>query len=293
MQAQPGLPDAPNPHVSPTSDTADAEWDYELTGKISMSQAAYKDWQEGGLNTFALTTSLDGAAEQKGEHWGQGYELRLVLGFLDQQDRAVRKSEDLIRLQLGLQYQGDGFFSRFAPTVAGSIRTQFATGFNYSENPYPEEGHSKSGEEPPVSTSAFMAPGTVTESLGLTYEPYKALSLRLGVASKQTIVREPDFRVLYGVEENNLVRTEAGGQFASTLDQQFSENIRYRSQLNAFFAVSQLHNPPDVIWENVVNLKVNDWLSTDLEFAAVYDEDTARTVQLKEVISVGVSMSIL
>lgn len=292
VRAQPGLPNAPNPNASPISDTADAEWDYELMGKISVSQAAYKDWQEGGLNSLAFTTSLDGSTERNGDHWAQGHSVRLVLGFIDQEEREIRKSEDLIRLQSGLQYQGDGFFKRFNPTVAVDLRTQFATGFNYSENPYPDD-HPRADKEAPVQTSAFFAPGTVTESLGLTYEPLEQLSIRFGAASKQTFVVEPDFRVLYGADEDNVVRVEAGGQVASTLDQQLSENIRYRSQLNVFFAVNQLDNPPDVIWENVVNMQVNDWLSTDLEFVALYDEDTVRAIQIKEVISVGVSVSLI
>ena len=291
--AQPGLPSA-DPTVSPTSDTAGAEWDTMLTGKFSVSQAAYKDWQGGGVNSLAFTTSLDGAAERAGDRWAQSYEMRLVLGFLNQEGRELRKSEDLIRLHSNLQFQGNGFFKRFNPTLAGNLRTQFASGFSHSENPYDEyEDHPRAGQDPPVQTSSFFAPGTVTESLGLTYEPFNQLSLLLGGASKQTFVLERDFRVLYGVDEEDVVRVEAGGQLASSLDHNFTENIQYRSQIDLFFAVNQLGNAPDLIWENVVNLKVNSWLSTDLEFVAVYDRDTIQAIQIKEVLSVGVSLNLL
>lgn len=157
---------------------------------------------------------------------------------------------------------------------------------------YPD-GHPLSDLDPPVQTAAFFAPATITEAIGLTYRPVEQLSIRFGGASKQTIVTEPDFRVLYGVDSQDPVRVEAGGQFSSTLDQPLAENVQYRSQLNAFLAVNQLENPPDVIWENVLNLEVNDWLSTDVEFVALFDEDTTRAIQIKEVISVGVSFSLL
>ncbi|MFB6098672.1 MAG: hypothetical protein ABEK84_06100, partial [Salinibacter sp.] len=62
--AQPGLPSPPDPTKSPTSDTAEAEWDTALKGKFSASQAAYKDWQEGGLNSLSFSVSLDGDAER-------------------------------------------------------------------------------------------------------------------------------------------------------------------------------------------------------------------------------------
>jgi len=291
VRAQPDLPSA-NPTESPISDTADAEWDTALTGKLSASQAAYKDWQEGGLNSLAFTTMLDGAAERKGDRWAQAYDMRLVLGFLDQEGREIRKSEDLIRLHSDLQFRGEGFFRQFNPTVAWTLRTQFASGFDYSENPYPT-GHPKDGKEPPVQTAAFFAPATITESLGLTYEPAASLSVLLGIASKQTIVAERDFRVLYGVSEDDLIRNEGGGQLVATFNHGLTEDIRYRSQMNLFFAARQLDVPPDVIFENVVNLEVNDWISTDLEFVALYDRDTTRAVQIKEVISVGMSFTLL
>ncbi|ABC45215.1 DUF3078 domain-containing protein [Salinibacter ruber] len=298
VSAQPGLPSLPNPQESPTSDTADAEWDSELTGKISVSQAAYRNWQEGGVNSLSFTTSLDGATERKGDRWAQAYTARFALGYINQEDQEVRKAEDRIRLQANLQYQGDGFFNTFSPTLAGDLRTQFAPGFAYSDNPYEDEAgvdpnNPRIGEDPPVRTSSFFAPGTVTESIGLTYDPLDPLSLRLGVAAKQTVVAEPDFRVLYGVDPDNLVRSEAGGQFSANLDQQLSESIRYRSQLDVFFAVNQLDNPPDAVWDNVINLQVNDWITTDLEFVALFDEDTSSAIQIREAISVGVSFTLL
>ncbi|MFB6098673.1 MAG: DUF3078 domain-containing protein, partial [Salinibacter sp.] len=227
-----------------------------------------------------------------GKQWAQSHEIRLALGFLDQEGREIRKSEDLIRLHSGLQFQGNGFFKRFNPTLATNLRTQFASGFNYSENPY-KKPHPRAGEKPPVQTSSFFSPATVTESLGLTYEPITPLSLLLGAASKQTIVLERDFRVLYGLDEDKTVRTEAGGQFVANLNYGLAENVQYQSELNLFFAVSQLNNPPDVIWQNAVNLRVNSWLTTDLQFVALFDKDTTRALQLKEVISIGVTFSVL
>ena len=278
--AQPDTPSPPDPNESLTSDTADAEWESRLTSRLSVSQAAYKDWQEGGLSTLAFAVSLDGATEHIEDRWAQAYDMRLAIGYINQEGREIRKSEDRIRLQANLQYNGDDFFRRFSPTIAADLRTQFASGFDYSE-------------DPPVETSAFFAPATLTQSLGLTYDPYESLSLRLGVASKQTIVTEEDFRAFYGVDEDNLTRAEVGGQFFAALDQRLSENIRYQSQLDAFLAVNQLENPPDVVWENVVNMEVNNWITTDLEFVALFDKDTTDAIQLKEVISVGVSLTIL
>ncbi|PSQ69834.1 MAG: hypothetical protein BRD26_05845, partial [Bacteroidetes bacterium QH_1_64_81] len=52
---------------APSASEAGPEWESELIGKISASQAAYRNWQEGGLNSLSFTTLLDGLAERQGD----------------------------------------------------------------------------------------------------------------------------------------------------------------------------------------------------------------------------------
>ena len=42
-----------------------------------------------------------------------------------------------------------------------------------------------------------------------------------------------------------------------------------------------------------MSLRVNDWLSTELEFVALYNENVSDAVQIKEVLSVGVTFSLI
>lgn len=290
------VPDPPDPDEV-VSDTAQSHWTYDATSRLSVSQAAYKDWQEGGgTNTLAVTGAAGFVAEKRGATWLQGHEIRLAFGVLDQEDQALRKAEDQIRVQSNLRYQGDDFFRVFNPTLAVQLRTQFASGFDYDGNPYEGEvpdGDPRLDQETPVQTSAFFAPAFITESLGLTYEPVQQFTVRLGVASKQTVVADRDFRVLYGVNSDDLARVEAGAEFASSADLQITENIRYRSDLSVFYSVNQTEEPPDVLWDNTLSLSVNSWLSTDVEFTALFDQQTTRAIQLRETISVGLSFTLL
>lgn len=283
-QSTPTTPDAASADTS--------RWTRTVTGKISGSQAAYKDWQEGGLNSIALSTSLDGRAQKRGRRWVQTHEARLTFGFLDQEGEEFRKSEDLIRLQSNLRYQGSGFFRVFNPTVAANVRTQFAKGFDYTGNPFPA-GTPQADDEAPVQTSEFLAPAFFTESLGLTYEPAPWIALRLGGAAKQTVVMNEDLRILYDLDRNQAVRMEAGAEFAVDVNRDIAENVRYTSRFNAFFSFNQTEDPPDFIWENVISMKVNDWLSTELEFVGLFDQNTTDALQLKEVLSVGVSFVLM
>jgi hypothetical protein len=286
-------PEDPSDAVADT-----AAWQYDATVGINASQAAYRNWEEGaGNNSLALSAGVYGKAAREGARWIQLHEAQLDFGVIDQADQELRKSEDLIQLNTSLRYDGNGFFHIFNPTIAGNLRTQFAQGFDYSGNPFESEGlpsdDPRLDRETPVQTSEFFSPAFLTESIGLTYEPFTNITFRLGAASKQTVVLDREFRVLYGVDADRDARVEGGAEFAASVDRQLAENVRYRSQFNAFYAVNQTENPPDARWQNTITLKVNDWLSTDLEFVALYDDDITKAIQLKETISVGVSFALI
>ena len=86
---------------------------------------------------------------------------------------------------------------------------------------------------------------------------------------------------------------EAGAELNNMLDIRLMENVHWRSTLNVFFSFNETETPPDVTWENNVSLRVNDWLSTELEFVALYNENIVDAVQIKEVLSVGVTFSLI
>lgn len=282
----------PFAHAQSDAPEDSVTWTRNLTGNLSGSQAAYKDWQEGGLNSLSLSTSISGRAERSSRRWGQTHELRLTFGFINQEEEEFRKSEDLIRLQSSFRYKGNGFFRVLNPTIAANLRTQFAKGFDYSGNPFPS-GTPQANEDAPVQTSAFFSPAFFIESLGLTYEPAEWYSMRLAAATKQTVVLNEDLRVLYDVDLDKAARVEAGAEFAAALNREIAENVRYTSNFNAFFSFNQTDDPPDFIWENVFTMKVNSWLSTQFEFVALFDKNTTDAIQLKEVLSLGVSFVLI
>lgn len=270
-------------------------WEYDFTPKLSFSQSAYKDWKDGRSSTLSFTTSLSGTIERTKERWVQSHDFRGAFGLLrredDKEDDPVRKTEDRIHIQSDLRYKGTFFFRLFRPTISGDLRTQFSRGFNFSNNPFPES-HPGGERAPPVQTSEFFGPAYITETLGLTFASQEWFSVRVGIASKQTIVRDEDLRVLYSLDRSNAVRTEGGTKVSGTVEREVVENVKYNSQFNAFLSFNQANRYPDVVWENYITMEVNHWLSTDVEFVATYNENTSTALQLKEKVSVGVKANL-
>lgn len=262
------------------------EWSRELVGSFAGSQAGYSNWSEGGVNTLSITASLRGQALGVGARWKQKHQARLAYGAVKTDGRSYRKAVDVIHGNSAFLYQGDGFWQTFKPTAAIDARTQFVEGLNYGENPFDD------GRPLPVKVSGFMSPAYVSQTLGLTYERGSWFSQRLGFSSKQTIVADPDLRPLYGVDSNELALVEGGVESETSFDRIILPRTRLKSSLTLFQAFNEAELP-DMYWETLLEIQANQWLTTNVSTVLVYNANVSTELQIKEVISVGVSFTLI
>jgi hypothetical protein len=266
---------------------ADTTWTKSLVGRLSGAQAGFSNWAEGGVNTVALTVGLDGKAVRVTDAWTHSNELRFSFGLVRQDTLDFRKAEDLIRLRTSLKYTaGEGALATLQPTMAAGLRTQFAPGMNFDKDPLGQ------GRALPVKVSDFFSPATVTQTVGLTWDPNPWLTQRVGFAAKETIVLIEDLRPLYGVSMDKTFRAELGIEAYTDLEKQLAENVLYKSTLGLFAAFGS-QDAPDMIWENAIAMKVNSSLNVNFEWTLLYDNDVTADIQAKEVFSVGFSYAFL
>ena len=100
------------------------------------------------------------------------------------------------------------------------------------------------------------------------------------------------FRPLYGLEPDQTVFWEVGLESKTDIDREIWDNVALKSSLGLFAA---FNNPdlPDLLWENVIAMQVNRWLSVNLQADALYDRDISKALQMKEVLSLGISFILL
>ncbi len=261
-------------------------WTKSLVGKLAGSQAGFSNWAEGGVNSLAFSSGLDGRAEQNVFGWNQRYELRLAFGLVKQAEQDFRKAEDIMRLQGTYKHVGDGTLNSFSPTVAWSARTQFAPGRNYTKNQFAEE------RPLPQKVSDFLSPGVFSQSLGMTYQHAPWLSQRFGVAGKQTLVLIERLRELYSLDPDQQWRVEVGAEAFTDFEKELFEGVNVKSTLGLFAAFNRPESP-DLYWENLVAMKVNSWLQVNLEWTLLKDDDVSDRLQLKEIFSVGIAYSFI
>lgn len=273
-------------------DTLAAEdgWRTALVASLAGNQAAFSNWQEGGVDALAATAALDGSFDRVVGGVLTTQTLRLVYGVLRQDTLALRKAQDVARYEATAEVASP---VPLRPAVGLSVRTQFAPGYDYS----PEPGEYPSLPLVPgqaLKVSDAFSPLVLSQTAGVAYRPGGGLVARLGLGLKQTVVGIERLRPVHGNALDQPVRVEAGVDAEVVLERAVMENVTLRSRLAGFQRFGQIADEaPDAVFENVLRLKVNDLLDVRVEAVALYDADVSRDVQLREVLSVGITVGLL
>lgn len=249
-------------------------WILNLNG----SQASFDNWSEGGVNTISGTFSTVYTRLYRKDQFGFGFRTNLRYGQ-SRIDGDTRKSDDLISIRSRVVYDlSEG--SKLSAYGAFQFKTQFAEGYNYGAGPLGED----------LLISNFMAPGYFTEGVGLEYLANDHLQIESGFALKQTVVNDDDLVGLYNMTDN--FRSEGGFTTGITYQNTIAENIQYSSSLETFTNFLLPVNETDVFWTNEITGQINSIVSASFQFELRYDDDFSSEIQVKQVLSAGITVSL-
>ncbi len=270
--------------------TADDGWRRSLVASLAGNQAVFSNWQEGGVDALSGTAALDGKFDRVVGAVMTRQSLRLAYGVLQQDTLSVRKALDVAR------YSASGEVMRghaIRPALSLTVRTQFAPGYDYS----PDSTRYPSlvvvpGEA--LKISDVFSPLVLSQTAGIAWWPGGGFVARVGLGLKETLVAIPRLRQVQGNAPDQAARVETGITSELVLERPLMENVSIKSRLTSFQGFGQLgQTAPDALFETTLLLKVNRLLSVTLDTAALYDADVSPDVQLREALSVGVSIGIL
>lgn len=260
-------------------DTTLKGWGYNWVGGFNGSQASYRNWSQGGVNTISVTASTLFNLKYRKKSFGYNLVTNLKYGRAKIESEGTRKTDDKIAVTNKFIYLfKDERFSVFGNI---NITTQFDAGYNYSTDP--------DGEL----ISNFFAPAYISEIVGLGFTPAEYFTAEVGMAMKETIVNDTSLSTRYGLDPGENFRFEPGYSFIFNFDKKIVSNVRLVSSLETFTNLQENIRKTDVAFSNELIGKINDYLNTSFQFVLVYDEDFSSEVQLKQVLSVGFSFSIL
>ncbi|MFN2373916.1 MAG: DUF3078 domain-containing protein [Cyclonatronaceae bacterium] len=257
---------------------ADTTENWELSWRASFngSQATFRNWSQGGTNTVSLTSSSVFSGVYKKDRIGYDFNLNLKYGQTKLEGQDMRKSDDQILFRNQLNY----FFNddRWSAVLSGSFQSQFANGYD---------------DDNENVISGFMSPAYITEMLGIAYKPVEFFEAQFGVAMKQTIVNDTDLSTFYGLDAGESFRNEAGLSSFFKLEKEIWTNVFYSGTLETFWNAENALGSTDVTFNNEFTARINNYLTTNFQFMVVYNDDITKELQIKQVLSVGLTFTLL
>ncbi|MEO1022999.1 MAG: DUF3078 domain-containing protein [Bacteroidota bacterium] len=256
-------------------------WQGSWVANLNGSQSTFDNWSQGGVTSISGTASSVYKQVYRKGNFGYGFRATLRYGQANIQDQGVRKTDDFIGIRNRFTYAftEDGKLSGFASFV---LETQFDDGFIY-------EG-AISGADSLI--SGFFAPAYFTESAGLAYTPSNNLTLEAGLALKQTLVTEEALRPVYDLALDDNLRAEGGLTLGASFAKEVATNITYSGSVETFSNLLRGLDRTDVIWTNELVGQINKIVSATFQFELRYDDDFNEEIQLKQVLSAGISVNL-
>src|SRR5690606_3295983 len=156
---------------------------------INANQASFSEnWNGGGVNSISIGGTFDRKSVYTKDDKNFTTQLILQYGMLKNKNQLARKSNDRIFWDNKAALKLSKSWSLFASLA---WETQFSEGYSYGKKKSDSSQDSITG-----TISNFMAPGYITESVGIEFTPDKSFSLRFGTGTaRQTFIL--DDRLVY------------------------------------------------------------------------------------------------
>lgn len=256
-------------------------WRHSLETGFNLNQGSFSgNWKGGGVNSIAFGLLLNGRLSYRRNRFNWIVQTQLQYGIVKNAQQSLRKSTDRLYIDGKAGFRISPRWQWFGSL---NLLSQFAPGYDYVTLP--------SGQERQNQISNFFAPGYLTESAGLTYEPNDHFDLRLGLFTlRQTFVKDPTVRLYvprnYGVPLDQTVRTELAFQAVVDYDRDIMENINLKLRY-LFFADYRHLKAIDQRIDLTLTGKINKLVNANLSGVVLYDQDQDFHIQYSQALALG------
>lgn len=280
------------------TDTLDG-WKKFGTLTLLFNQAAYNaEWQGGEVSNYAGSglVDLNFNYTQGDFTWDNKFIGEYGVSMTDDQD-FMRKTSDRLELTsiAGKQIKDSNwYFSLFL-----NFKTQFTSGYEYEDVDVtdPVTGDITGTETIRTETTHFLSPGYLQFGPGMLWKKSDNLKVNIAPATARLIFVDDKFTTLpgyvdggyYGVDQGETTRFEFGASINAYAKFTIVENVTMENILGLYS--NYLEDPQNVDLDYTMNLamKINDYLSANVIFQAIYDDNAVRAFQIREVLGIGLT----
>lgn len=255
-------------------------WEIYGANTLTINQNTFSNWIAGGENSVSFIAKVDYEFNyrKKRNLWDNRFILEY--GFLDNKTNGTRKTSDNINITSSYGYL---WKKNWYLTASTNLRSQFAPGYDY-------------GTDPKTLKSNLFAPAYLTLGVGANYNPTADFSLSVHpITSRLTMVLDKELQKKgnYGLKEDDeSMYFEIGAYVGARYKFKLFENVTYDNNIGLFSNYSHKPLNIDVVYSGVFNMKINNFMSTQLTLNLAYDEDQIKKTQFKQNLGVGLTYKI-
>lgn len=262
---------------------------WKSKGNVSLlfNQSNFSNWTAGGENNLSGNFGLNYGLEYAKDDWTWDNKLMASYGLVKTKNASYeKKTDDRLELNsvLGKKASGNWSYSAFL-----NFRTQITTGYIY--------GKDANGAEIRTESTDFLSPGYLTFGPGMLYKKDENLKINLAPATSKLTFVDDYYTSLpgyvdgsyFGVDANKTARYELGFYGSVYYKLNIMANVSAENILNMYSNYLEETKNVDIDYSLNIVMKVNRYLSTNLSFQAIYDDNAFRGLQTRQVFGVGVN----
>lgn len=269
--------------------TQEQDWKRGGDAKLLFNQSAFSEWASGGQNSISLNFHIDYDLSYKKNGWNWDTKFLGDFGLTKiSGSKFVRKTNDRFDLQ---SFLGKNFTKQWSYSTVFGVKTQFARGYQYGEN--------EDGNEIRSLRTHFFSPVYVQLGVGLYWKKSKNLwvniapfTQRLTLVSRKFTMDLEEGKEYFGVRKGDNHRFELGASINAFYKFSPMENMTLEQRLGLYSDYLDKAENVDMDYQITAELKVNDYVSTNIILQLVYDDNAVKRLQVREVFGVGVQIEL-
>lgn len=256
-------------------------WKKGGTFILNINQGSLSNWAAGGeQNTLGINGIFNyGINFRKGKDtWDNYFDIALGMQNATSYSK-FRKTDD--RFDITSKY-GHQVSKKWYTAALMNFNTQMLAGFDY-------------GATTNTKISNLLAPGKLLFSLGMDYRPNDNFSVFISPLTTRWVFKnDADFlnQAKFGVLAGKKVNNELGAYLTAKYTKPIAKWATYTTRLDLFSNYKKNPQNVDVFFTNLLSMKFNKWLGTNISVDVVYDDDVIKKTQIKEILGIGLTVKL-
>jgi hypothetical protein len=276
-------------------DTLKVKTNWKTNGNaiFLINQSSFSNWTSGGQSSVSGTLKINYNLNYFDNGWAWDTKILSAFGLnkISGSD-FLKKTDDRVEINsvVGKKFNNN-LIGKWSYSSFFNFQTQFAKGYRF--------GKDTNGNSIRTEKSRFFSPATTQLGIGLYWKKDQNFWINVAPMTGKLILVNRlftknlnDNQSYFGVKQNGNSRFELGASVRSFYKTEIYENITLENRLSLYS--DYLDKPKNIDFDYTLNvtMKVNKFISTNLVFQFVYDDNEIKRMQIREVLGVGLNIDL-